>query len=594
MKRFNLWSTIIFLAVAAIPLVSFAENAEEACPNEAMSITSTPPVRVGISNTSFSTYTHSTINLSSAGGISLRDKLTGTEIYKVPSNAILNIALENKKFKVKFMSQDGKSKEENIFIEDNIKTLSVIPQDGYTKTPDIKRLGNPAVYRGVLEITKNEKNPDTFYIVNVLGLENYLRGVVPNEMPVSFGAEALKAQAIAARNYVLKPRIKYYDAYDICDSVSCQVYFGAGTENPISDMAISQTEGNVATYDGELILAQYSSTAGGYTENYENAFSSQKDKCIGCENNAIPYLKGVPDIATTPKLDNEENARDFYMNKPESFDSNSPYFRWQYEWTREELEKVLASNINNRSFTGVVKKNNLEEEEFGTLQNIEVLSRGVSGKVISLKITTDKNEYIVQKELVIRQLFKKDGKNLPSANIVFEFIKTDDNTSKKVEGNDEKNEETKDNFVISTIKVYGGGLGHGVGMSQFGAGKMHKLGYKYDEILQHYYTGVSITTPQITLSDKKSNLNAIQSFYADEAKGILYVKNDSTPATLLVNLNGNAFEISFDRHSKLMIKTDISPYMNVGKNNVSYALVGDNNKNKKAKVYIELKGAVNE
>lgn len=97
-------------------------------------------------------------------------------------------------------------------------------------------------------------------------------------MPVSFGLEALKAQSVAARNYVLSPRVKANSNYDVVDSVASQVYFGANTERDLSNKAVDETAGIVATYDWDLILAQYSSTAGGYTESYSNAFSDPYTK----------------------------------------------------------------------------------------------------------------------------------------------------------------------------------------------------------------------------------------------------------------------------------------------------------------------------
>ena len=107
----------------------------------------------------------------------------------------------------------------------------------------------------------------------MIEVEEYLKGVVPNEMPTSFGLEALKAQAVAARNYVLSPRVKASSNYDVVDSVASQVYYGANTEKALSNQAVKETEGLVAIYDWNLILAQYSSTAGGYTESFSNTFS---------------------------------------------------------------------------------------------------------------------------------------------------------------------------------------------------------------------------------------------------------------------------------------------------------------------------------
>ena len=138
----------------------------------------------------------------------------------------------------------------------------------------LKRAGKQALYHGAFELTPNSNG--TFNLVNMIEVEDYLKGVVPNEMPVHFGLEALKAQTVAARNYALSPRVKSSPNYDLVDSVASQVYFGANTEKPLSNQAVEETEGIVAIYDWDLILAQYSSTAGGYTESFSNAFSDAR------------------------------------------------------------------------------------------------------------------------------------------------------------------------------------------------------------------------------------------------------------------------------------------------------------------------------
>jgi stage II sporulation protein D len=135
-------------------------------------------------------------------------------------------------------------------------------------------------YRGNITVFGNSRN--TFTVVNELPVEDYLQGVVPNELnPTTFGElEALKAQAVAARTYLLRNLGQYKDeGYDICASDMCQVYFGAGTEDPLANRAIAETRGVIATYGGQPINALYSSTCGGRTENSENIF---QDK--------LPYL----------------------------------------------------------------------------------------------------------------------------------------------------------------------------------------------------------------------------------------------------------------------------------------------------------------
>jgi peptidoglycan hydrolase-like amidase len=135
-------------------------------------------------------------------------------------------------------------------------------------------------YRGTIEVFGNARN--TFTVVNELPLEQYLLGVVPNELsPTTFGQiEALKAQAVAARTYVTRNLGQYKnEGYDVCSTDACQVYQGQGTEHPLSSQAVMETRGMIATYQDQPINALYSSTCGGRTEDAENIFDEK-----------IPYL----------------------------------------------------------------------------------------------------------------------------------------------------------------------------------------------------------------------------------------------------------------------------------------------------------------
>ncbi|HET6853989.1 MAG TPA: SpoIID/LytB domain-containing protein [Pyrinomonadaceae bacterium] len=141
---------------------------------------------------------------------------------------------------------------------------------------------NERPYRGRIEVFTNLRGNLT--VVNELGLEDYVKGVVANELsPGGYPAiEALKAQAIAARTYALKNRGQFMSqGFDILPTTRSQVYRGLTSENPLSTRAVDETRGLIATYQGEPINALYTSTCGGRTENSENIF-----------NEAIPYLRG--------------------------------------------------------------------------------------------------------------------------------------------------------------------------------------------------------------------------------------------------------------------------------------------------------------
>ncbi|HEX6188135.1 MAG TPA: SpoIID/LytB domain-containing protein [Pyrinomonadaceae bacterium] len=137
---------------------------------------------------------------------------------------------------------------------------------------------NDKPYRGRIEVFANRRGSLT--VVNVVGLEDYVKGVVPNEL--SFPAlEALKAQAIAARTYALKNRDQFAsEGFDLLPTTRSQVYGGLPTETALTNRAVDETRGVVATYHGQPINALYTSTCGGRTEDAENIF-----------NDAVPYLR---------------------------------------------------------------------------------------------------------------------------------------------------------------------------------------------------------------------------------------------------------------------------------------------------------------
>src|SRR5438477_7884861 len=138
---------------------------------------------------------------------------------------------------------------------------------------------NDKPFRGKIEVFANTRGALT--VVNVIGLEDYVRGVVPNEL--SYPAlEALKAQAIAARTYALKNRGQFAsEGFDLLPTTRSQVYRGLTSETSLTSRAVEETRGMIATYNGEPINALYTSTCGGRTEDAENIF-----------NTAVPYLKG--------------------------------------------------------------------------------------------------------------------------------------------------------------------------------------------------------------------------------------------------------------------------------------------------------------
>ncbi len=156
----------------------------------------------------------------------------------------------------------------------------VLPQD----EADATLSADATAYRGVFEV--RAETAVALSVVNVVNLEDYLRGVVPNELsPLLYPEiEALKAQSVAARTYALK-NLGQFKArgYDLCASAACQVYRGRSSEHSLTDQAVLETAGITALYRGELINALYTSTCGGHTEDAANVFEGERQ----------PYLRGV-------------------------------------------------------------------------------------------------------------------------------------------------------------------------------------------------------------------------------------------------------------------------------------------------------------
>ncbi|MBR2525161.1 SpoIID/LytB domain-containing protein [bacterium] len=557
----------IFLGLAIFSLVFvsseiFAQNTKQSVNKY---------VRVAIGNQNFQNYVYQTTTVFGTSDISVYDKKNDVLIAEFPADTFVEISMRNNTFEAKTTKTELNTEENTTQVVTALtdNDIVILCNGGFLGIKDLKRKGKQALYRTSLELIKKPKTENLFYIVNVLDIQDYLKGVVPNEMPTSFGLEALKAQAVAARNYVLSPRTRLVNEYDVVDSVASQVYYGANTEEKISNKAVDETDGIVATHNWELILAQYSSTAGGYTESFSNAFSDANNKKFPSIHK--PYLVAKPDMISQLPLKTEEEVREFYTTKPDSYDIRSPYYRWQKNWTKEELEEVLTRTLKEQSKTGFVTPK-FESEENIKLIDLRPKRRGDSGKLIDLEIVTDKGIYTVQKELVIRRIFQKNNISLPSANVVFEFVI------------DENNE-------ILEINAYGGGFGHGVGMSQYGAGFMGKeLKMPYDKILKHYYTGISLGTEPIILSAYPTQQKVTQRFYLDYKAAELVIDNKFRLSKINLTINGREMVLPLSQELfsfKTPIRIDISDFIKKGENEITFCYPLDEGSIKAVRLYVE-------
>lgn len=300
--------------------------------------------------------------------------------------------------------------------------------------------------------------------VNELSLEEYLKGVVPSEMPARFPLEALKAQAIAARvEAIAKIGLRHPEQpFDLCDDVHCQVFSGTSQQARTTNKAVENTRGIFMVYRNKIAEAFYSGVCGGHTESNENVWLME----------AKPYLRGILDKdrrgaqrAGTSLQDPKQLKRwvetrpDVFCNTlrrdvPASVSYSEKYFRWQVEYTRNELEQSI------RDKTG---------EDFGSLLNLVAKKRGLSGRLMELEVVGTKSRFIIDRELPIRQALSKN--TLYSA--CFYVVR-----------------EGKSGGLPNKFVFKGAGWGHGVGMCQVGAAVMANSGKRFDEILTHYYRGV--------------------------------------------------------------------------------------------------------
>jgi stage II sporulation protein D len=319
-------------------------------------------------------------------------------------------------------------------------------------------------YRGAAEVRANSSAMPAG--INELPIEEYLYGVVPRELgPVAFPElEALKAQAVAARTYAIANLGKRAaDGYDLLPTTADQVYGGYEDEHPLSTRAVDETQAVVATYDGKPIEALYSSTSGGFTANNEEAFNSAP----------VAYLRGVPDhergqaLAHVPTLEvfkNAANPQSLRAVREGDFESDwSRYHRWTFEWTADEIRGVISA------YAG---------RDVGRVLSIDVPERGPSGRALRIAYVTEGGTYYDTKDHIRSSLKYINAAGVPSnlLSTLFFVEPVLDRRTKEVVG----------------FRAYGGGWGHGVGMSQTGSVGMAEKKATYDEILRHYYRGIEL------------------------------------------------------------------------------------------------------
>jgi len=332
----------------------------------------------------------------------------------------------------------------------------------------VVRLGNYS-YRGVIEF---RPSGGRLTAINVLSPEDYLLGVLPVEMYPSFHIDALKAQAIASRTFMVYRMNEgghRHQGFDLCDTTHCQSYRGTGREHENTTRAVNETRGQMLFYNNAIILAVYFASCGGVTDYSENVWVLAK-----------PYLRAVRSVA----------------------EHNPP------EWTRTFTMAQLTAAVGNAG------------GNIGTATGFSVSRVSVFGRVQEITVYGTSGQWRVSGE-AIRSFFAPAGGALMSRNfyiagaggqaaavsvtngrgVVSGALATfsirgavPQNSAYVFDGNVLRRIDSAPAQAAtgSSVTLVGRGWGHGVGMSQRGAAGMALLGYSYREILMHYYTGVEI------------------------------------------------------------------------------------------------------
>jgi peptidoglycan hydrolase-like amidase len=342
----------------------------------------------------------------------------------------------------------------------------------------------PAPYRGELEVLRSEAEPARLRLVNVIDVEPYVAGVVVNEGLSSFHVEALRAQAVAARGYALANRGRFSTrGFDIDDSTLSQVYRGRSSETATALDAQQGTLGLVATRDGRLISALYSSSMGGHTEDNEWVFPAGGYP----GDNADPALRGIHDSADPLAVDlsTEQGVLAFYSTSyPGAFEMSpgGGPLTSLHRWTRSRSATEVLARLKDGSRGWAVPAS------ASVIDDITVLLRGASGRVMQIEVRGDWGRTVISGWSDLRALATLTGvtpggtgstsaPNSPSG-----FILTRDAAGR-----------------VSRVDFYGGGFGHNVGMSQYGSHGRALRGQDYSQILAGYYSGVTLSSAPVLL-----------------------------------------------------------------------------------------------
>lgn len=336
---------------------------------------------------------------------------------------------------------------------------------------------NNKEYRGAFEV---RNNGDLFRIINIVGMSDYLSSLLGREMSSTWPLEALKAQAVCARNYALTIGGKHASyGFDICAEQHCQVYGGVASEAKSTRRAVEETEGVIVTYKDKVVPLYYFSCDGGYTEDSENVWVS-----------AEGYLRGKKDVYENPEF--------------------AKLYNWEKTFTKEQVEEILFNRgidigelkdivIDEKSDNnGVIKLTFIGEKGEKSITKSSVRSYlSLNSNAFDIKKHTSEAEEEEETETEVVHVWTSEGifpvsepEYVLSADGLYELP-----YEKKVEV------EEKD-VVYEKYTFEGHGWGHLVGMSQWGAYSMAVLGFDYKDILSFYFTDIEFVENVVEEEEK--------------------------------------------------------------------------------------------
>jgi stage II sporulation protein D len=422
-------------------------------------------------------------------------------------------------------------------------------------------------------------------LVNVVEVESYVPGVVANESIASFALEALKAQAVAARGYAIA-NIGNYVArgfpFDIVDSSSSQVYRGVISEHVNAVRAAADTRGLVASAGGRIISAMYSSSFGGHSEHNEWISFSFRTAMGG---SPLSYLRGIYDgLEPAPDLTTVAGIDAFWRTQPpvpQIYDdcmwTGNTFARWRFTLTPAAIRNrltIAGANPNTVMVSGT--------SVAGTVTDVSISQRTeASQRAAIVRITFTNPDAIAEvrgwegiRRVIGQTSSPSNGlracntnTSLPPTALPANFVLNNPSWLDQTKNADGS---------VSLVTVYGGGWGHNLGMSQYGAHGRGKMGQGFIEILKAYYTDADIGSYPIDIGRETGTGAPVlrQQFVAPSSSGILQIRAVDL-AGLRVHIN-DLYDLSFDEAQLAsgLVSVDVSPYLVPGLNVIQYNPVG--------------------